>query len=656
MEFQYNTICESFMAKESDEKEKNQLKFLGHNGEVIGMSYEELRHKAVSIAKEISSFIDPHDRVILSVTEPSLYIPFFWAILISGGTVVPFFCSVESLSMKNDADANKLKIITRISKANSIIVTEDKIDTIEEIIPNIEIKSTDEILSSVNRDDADYEKEPRYIPKVSDLAMILFTSGSTGDPKGVPFTHGKLLKGILIDQSALEYTDKTRFFNWFPMEHVAPLNLFHILPLLLRAEQVHIKSEEVLQDPKAWLKFLDKFKPSVTWAPDSIFSVLIRQREEIDNMDIDLSSLREIINAGEMINYRNCKEFLEIIKNKGCKEVLMLPFWGMTEAVAGITITRAMRKISKGNIISVGKAIDGFQLRIVDDQGEVINEEGVEGEVQVKGEPIFDDYINDDINGEFQDGWFITGDIGSWISGELVLTGRSFDRLIVNGVNYSVPAINQKIEEYCNERGYSNTICAIASINEDSRRDELIIFIEVENENKEIKKDLYGLIREGFKSFSNIMCKEIVFVPNGEIPRTSIGKIKKKDLHRRFREGFYEENSKDIESKADKHREPGEISEEERLLGLIFSEVLNIKEEGLNHSANFFEIGGTSVLVPMLLKHVLNMFKVKISPMEFVENADVKSLMSFINYKKADMEDMADISDIEEDLCEVVVI
>lgn len=58
----------------------------------------------------------------------------------------------------------------------------------------------------------------------------------------------------------------------------------------------------------------------------------------------------------------------------------------------------------------------------------------------------------------------------------------------------------------------------------------------------------------------------------------------------------------------------------------------------------------------MLLKHVLNMFKVKISPMEFVENADVKSLMSFINYKKADMEDMADISDIEEDLCEVVVI
>lgn len=130
----------------------------------------------------------------------------------------------------------------------------------------------------------------------------------------------------------------------------------------------------------------------------------------------------------------------------------------------------------------------------------------------------------------------------------------------------------------------------------------------------------------------------------------------KKDLHRRFREGFYEENSKDIESKADKHREPGEISEEERLLGLIFSEVLNIKEEGLNHSANFFEIGGTSVLVPMLLKHVLNMFKVKISPMEFVENADVKSLMSFINYKKADMEDMADISDIEEDLCEVVVI
>ena len=100
----------------------------------------------------------------------------------------------------------------------------------------------------------------------------------------------------------------------------------------------------------------------------------------------------------------------------------------------------------------------------MDDQGEVINEEGVEGEVQVKGEPIFDDYINDDINGEFQDGWFITGDIGSWISGELVLTGRSFDRLIVNGVNYSVPAINQKIEEYCNERGYSNTICAIASV------------------------------------------------------------------------------------------------------------------------------------------------------------------------------------------------
>ena len=112
----------------------------------------------------------------------------------------------------------------------------------------------------------------------------------------------------------------------------------YISALLLRAEQVHIKSEEVLQDPKAWLKFLDKFKPSVTWAPDSIFSVLIRQREEIDNMDIDLSSLREIINAGEMINYRNCKEFLEIIKNKGCKEVLMLPFWGMTEAIAHIVL------------------------------------------------------------------------------------------------------------------------------------------------------------------------------------------------------------------------------------------------------------------------------------------------------------------------------
>ncbi|MFF8524702.1 amino acid adenylation domain-containing protein [Streptomyces werraensis] len=482
----------------------------------------------------------PGDQVILQCDVTEDFLAVLWGCVLGGFVAVPL--TVPASYDTPSAALTKLEGIWRMLGRPWIVCSAGREAALRAVAarqdwPEPRITTAD-ALREAPEDHDWHPAEP------DDLLLMLMTSGSTGLPKAVRLTHRNVLTRSAATEQMNGLGADDVSLNWIPLDHVTGVVMFHLRDVYLGCRQVHAPTSWILQDPLRWMDLADRHRVTVTWAPNFAFGLLAEQADRFTGRAWDLSPMRLVMNAGEVVVASAARAFLHTLQPFGLPQDVMHPGWGMSETCSVVTdaVLPAEPVPGEGTFVSCGRPYPGFAMRIVDEQGTVLTE-GEAGRFQVRGTSVTGGYHdNPAANAEAftDDGWFDTGDLAFLRDGELYITGRAKDVIIVNGVNHYSHEIEACVEElpYA-ERSF--TAAVAVRTDPSSPTDELALFLHL---TPEATADPARALRE----IAGKVTREIGVSPSflipvarDAVPKTEIGKIQRTRLRKSFEAGDFDD-------------------------------------------------------------------------------------------------------------------
>ncbi|MBN1411851.1 MAG: SDR family NAD(P)-dependent oxidoreductase [Spirochaetales bacterium] len=516
---------------------ENGIHYVSMDGSTFFQSYKELYARARQV---LSLFIEQNvkagDKVIFQFKQNKNFIETFWACHLGGFVPVPY--KVPDTYREKNGTTDTLYGISGILE-NCWIATEEALRTeISHLRDFYDFQN--EFLFMNGSPASDHSLS---IPSDGEkTAVILFTSGSTGVPKGVVLRHRNLIARSLATSLLNGFSNEDISLNWMPLDHVGGIIMYHVKEVIMGCNQIQVPTELVLENPLEWLNLMDTYKVTNTWAPNFAFDLINKNLMKGNGKEWDLTSLRFILNGGEAIVSQTARAYINNLKPFGLPETCMKPAYGMSETSSAITFSHSflLEKTSDTDTFTeVGKPIPGMSLRIVDSQDQLLKE-GEIGRLQVAGQTVTAGYYkNEDANRESftVDGWFKTGDLGFIKNGSLTITGREKNIIIINGVNYYCHEIEAAVEEV---PGIETSFNAALGVRDKTGSTEklAVFFTPLPGAHP---KDLYEAIQSRILTRIGIIPDYLVPMKKEEIPKTSIGKIQRLKLGKAFTEGRYQD-------------------------------------------------------------------------------------------------------------------
>ena len=508
----------------------NEFIYIDRDGNRSIHHYRDMFSTAKQIAVNIKKAgIQKQDKLVILINDIYEFCCIFWACMLSGVIAVPMTAPDLIDFVPENSSIKRILKILEICGNPYVLSKPEEIQHLSALQSGLHTITDTALLSKT--------EETFEVPEVSpeDIAIIMFTSGSTGIPKGVQLCHRNLIARSVSYNQFAEITDKDIMLNWMPMEHVGGLVMSMLHSLFKGCKQIEIDTQHILKNPVKWMEYLDEYQATLTWAPNFAYGLILEQKETIEKLSLDLHHVRIILNGGEAINFNACHEFLVMMESKGLPYSSMWPSWGMTETSSGVLVSKKFGQILYKNSVSVGEIIKGVKIRIVDENYHPVPI-GETGDLHISGETVNMGYyqLEEENKRSFtEDGWFITGDRAMIQDNEVIITGRNKEIMIINGVNVSCIEVEKNIEEL--EEIQTGTVGCIADKNADTSQDEVCIFYgEFDPEQRESVKAKISQLMNRSYGFS---FDYLVPLDPDTIPRSSIGKIDKKVLLRKLKNG-----------------------------------------------------------------------------------------------------------------------
>jgi amino acid adenylation domain-containing protein len=531
---------------------QQEIVYLQANNKERIQSYSSLFEEAGRIATGLRGMgLQPGEKVILQLEDNRDFLPGFWGCIFCGCIPVPI--SIAPTYKEANSVLHKLRNAWKMLDRPLILTSstlQASISSISELldIEGLKVETVDKLRLSAN-------DGQRHQAASNDPALILLTSGSTGMPKGVVLSHSNIISRSYATSKMNGFSSEDVSLNWLPMDHVGGIVMFHIRDVFLRCKQAHAATSAFLERPLNWLDWIDRYRATITWAPNFAYALVNGQIEKDRKGRWDLSSMRFILNAGEAIVPETASRFLENLVPYGLPPSAMHPAWGMSETSSAVTYSDNFRIGCGANLssfVEVGKPVPGVSIRIVDSQGNWLKE-GQVGRLQVRGRSVTEGYFKaQELNAEVftHDGWFTTGDLGFILNGALTITGREKDVIIINGVNYYSHEIEGAVEGLS---GVSSSFTAACAVRDPGgQTDKLAIFFNSVADDPTVVVKLFNEIREKVVGDIGINPSYLIPVDRSSIPKTEIGKIQRSKLRERLEAGEFDAVLHIVESRADK--------------------------------------------------------------------------------------------------------
>lgn len=642
----YNTLTELFISRKNEEQRG--ITFILGDTQEKYVSYKELYHTSLRLLFYFQkSGYKKGDEVIFQIDDNEKFIYSFWACILGGMIPVPITTG------NNDEHKMKLFKIWDILNNPRIIASADFFEKLSAYaekndlgnkIEDIRGKAT--FLDEVEQAEKDGDIYPSA---AGDIAFIQFSSGSTGDPKGVVITHDN----VLIDLNAVirwAHIDTNDIgLNWMPLTHDMGLIGTHIKGLLACMNQYNINTALFVRHPSLWLQKASEHKATIIYSPNFGYKHFLKFYHENEKINWDLSSIRLIYNGAEPISLDLCNEFLDRMSVYGLKRNAMYPVYGLAEGTIAVTfpimgedfrfhvldrkhlgIGDTIVEIAKEDkdavvFVDEGYPIYNCYVRICDEDNCDIGENRI-GYVHISGGNVTSGYYNNQKATEqviTPDGWLNTGDLGFMKEKRLVITGRAKDVIFASGLNYYAHDIERVGEGV--EGVELGKIVAVGVFNESRKSDDLVLFVIHKQKLENFIPIVNGLKRIISEKIG-IEVAHVIQVKN--IPKTTSGKVQRYKLRESYMKGEFDSVKHAIETLLQESEQKRELvlpnSNIEKELVQIWSEVLNTKQIGIRD--DLFELGGNSLHITQIVSRVRDSFGIELEQSEIFENPLIENL------------------------------
>ncbi|WP_316575241.1 AMP-binding protein [Nocardia canadensis] len=506
------------------------------------VGYAELRLRAQTTATAlVRRGIGRGEPVgVLSPNAPEFLVSLF-GIAAAGGAATPL--PLPAGARATAAYPAKLAAITAAAGMRTVLVSPrfaSMIPLIGDI--GVEFVDTTDLVTDVV---ADPDTLPEHGP--DDLAIVQFTSGSTALPKGVRLTHANVVGGLAAIRTGIDLSLDDQGGFWLPLFH--DMGLFGTLSAVLRGIPAHVWSPlAFVKDPARWLSEFASTATTITAMPNFGYEALLGAIGPEQVTDYDLSHWRIAFNGAEPISESVVTAFCERFAPAGFAPSTMFGVYGMAEATLAVAFPPLLREprfewvdrarlsdaavaepVSRGEdgaraVASVGSAVEGIALRIVDLDTGADLPDGRVGEILIEGAPVTGGYLAvdpDAVVDGFVDGWLRTGDLGYRRDGELFVTGRCKDMITVRGVNYYAQDVEAAVRDL---DGIHQGRCTAAV--EPDGDDVIALIAETERTGAEAEA-LAAAIVAAVAAELGLSAVRVHLVAPRSIPRTSSGKLQR---------------------------------------------------------------------------------------------------------------------------------
>jgi 1-acyl-sn-glycerol-3-phosphate acyltransferase len=550
------TLIEALEWHAARTPDRRHLTLLEDESVVIGtLTYGQLAEAARKIAAALVTLdVVPGDRVALMLPTGMDFFASFFGALYAGAVPVPIYpparLAVLEEHMRRQAgilrNAGARVLIAPPEAMRLAAFLRGEVDTLESVETAARLRERSAAVP---------------LPSVTDTnatAFVQYTSGSTGDPKGVVLSHANLLANIRAIGAATEASSADVFVSWLPLYHDLGL-IGGWLGCLYYGAQFYVMSPlSFLRRPDSWLWAIHAYRGTLSAAPNFGFELCLNKTDDADIAGLDLGSLRMVANGAEPVSVPTLRRFIARFGRYGFKPEAMAPAFGLAENTVGLTfpalgraplVDRVEREaLSRRGIaeparaddanaleiVSCGRALPGHEVRIVDEAGREAAERH-EGRLEFRGPSATSGYFRNEAKTRelFRDGgWLDTGDLAYMAAGEVYVTGRIKDIIIRAGRHIYPHEIEQAVGEIPGVLAHG--VAAFGITDPVSGTERAVVVAETAETAPAARMALEKRAHEVATDILGVPPDEIVLAPPQTVPKTSSGKIRRsaaKDLY-----------------------------------------------------------------------------------------------------------------------------
>jgi acyl-CoA synthetase (AMP-forming)/AMP-acid ligase II len=530
---------------------------LQHTGkEDIPLSYAQLVQGADRYARSYArAGLQPGEVVVLILQHGEDLACSFWGAILHGviPSIMPFL--TEKLSPERyRADLAALVSITK--PAAIVTYPEFEAEVRSALQPGDTVRMvllTDQVEAPAP---PDFSRLQGLARGADEIALLQHSSGTTGLQKGVALSHQAVLNQLDAYRASLELREDDVVVSWLPLYHDMGLIAGFLMPVLTGMTLVLSSPFDWVRAPYRLFQAVSRYRGTLSWLPNFAYNFCAQKVRDRDLENVDLSTWRVITNCSEPVKWESHQAFYNRFKAYGLKETALACSYAMAENVFGVTQTPAgtlpvtddidreayinERKAlppREGHAVlrmmSSGRALANTQIRIVNEKGHDLPERVI-GEIALRSDCMLTGYYNrpDATEKALKHGWYLTGDYGYTLGGEVFVAGRKKDMIIVGGKNiypqdlealsYEVPGI------------HAGRAVAFGIEDPQAGTEEVVIVAEVDTEDETERQKIADALRLHVGRNSAIALRHVHLVGPKWIVKTSSGKTARSANREKF--------------------------------------------------------------------------------------------------------------------------
>jgi len=536
--------------------------FFNLRGEVTArLSYRDVRDQAKALAARLAGRYERKSRIaIVAETSPS-FIVAFYACQYAGLAPAPMPMPVN-LGGK-DGYIQQVRLMITGAKASAVIGPEALREFMVEATAEIE-----------GVDILDYERleelpatEGAATPFGADeWCYIQYSSGSTSAPKGVIGTQSSVCANLTaITNHGLYAREGDRAASWLPLYHDMGLIGFMLAPLFAQLSVDYLATSDFVRRPLMWLRLMTEHKATLTYSPSFGYDLAAKRAARAEDGAIDLSNLRVAGIGGDMVRPEALAAFAEAFAPVGFDKNAFAPSYGMAEATLAISFPELdapiridevdMRHMNRAGVaqpasaetsqpehrrgfVVCGRPLPDHAIEVRDEDGAALDDRHI-GRIFIKGPSLTPGYFSDTeaSTAMYHGEWLDTGDMGYFLDGQIVITGRAKDLIIINGRNIWPQDIEWAVESVEGVRGGGVAAFSV----DDGRGERIVVIAERRGMNDEAQAALKREIATVIQNAAGAPAEVLLVRPHSMV-MTSSGKLSRAKVKLKYLDGAFDDD------------------------------------------------------------------------------------------------------------------